>query len=364
MKKQLEYEEFLAVVAKHDDDGSGQLSIHEIEDLVDELLNGGEKINYKDDDPADQVMKKYDLDGNGQFEYDEVKAIITDLEEQKKVAGALVKMIFVFAIAIFALLGALMGVVLGANEGTKESHTDDSGAMVQLNGEAMMTDNVAAFVSLFDMPKVPLPDLMKTTQISFYIDFSEREDVAIGWVPATFKIAGAYSGAGVSVYVTTNEGYTIFLDNEAEAGNITLGGGKYPIDVTAPPEEARRLMDEHVAALEQSGLGPDESIFFTRKEWAKYEREFNELNYPDTLHRARRLLGEGRALAGAPSHGSTRSKLYELMGFSKKKKKAKKKKKKKKKKNMESPSSPPPVMPSPAPPATPPAELPAEPGSG
>ena len=65
----------------------------------------------------EKVWKRVDADGNGSFDYDEVYAIIKDIEEQKKAQGALVKMIGFLAIGIFALLGALMGIVFAANEG-------------------------------------------------------------------------------------------------------------------------------------------------------------------------------------------------------------------------------------------------------
>jgi len=362
-KKHAEQKEKLAaLMKKYDDDGSGQLSIDELEELVDDLKNGGEPIVYNPKDKADMIMKKYDLDGNGHFEYAEVRGIIQDFLAAKGLVAVLSGMLGLLGLILLGLLISLLMVSIAANEVSKENHSDeDSGAMVSLSGGAVSTDSVESISTIWDIPLMTMDDLTETNLISFYIDFSDNEEIGT-WSSACFKLAGGYKGAGISVYLTTNEGYTVFLDNTKQAGNITMPIGTFPIDDSMPPELAEARMLREMESKEAD-------LWYSHKEWKEYEQsvweEEEEDGSPPLAHHIRMLEEKhGRSLAGAATHGNAKAQIFKRMGFSKSKKKKKKKKKKKvkkvKKKKVKKPRAPPTPPPVPEPPPSPP---PAEPPS-
>ena len=148
-----QWHRFAKIAAKWDADGNGSFSMDECKAMVKELTAQKGRITYNMKDKVDAQMAKFDKDGNGQFDYHEVYNIIDDLIEGKERQSMLKKFIVLLFIIILALLGALLGISILANEATKESHVK-GGAMTSLTGEAVQVDSVESNAGLFDLPAV------------------------------------------------------------------------------------------------------------------------------------------------------------------------------------------------------------------
>merc|ERR1719453_391943 len=127
-----------------------------------------------------------------------------------------------------------------------------------------------------------------TNLINFYIDMSD-DDVVGAWSRGTFKIAGAYKGAGITCYVTTVEGYTVFLDNQAQTGTITMPQGTFKIDDTEPDE----LAAEPERMLRQLARREDDQLVWSKQDWRRLNderlQEVMEDGSPPIAHHLRKL---------------------------------------------------------------------------
>ena len=74
-------------------------------------------------DELEMTMIKYDTDHNGTFDISEVKSIMFDMDKKTKEVNSLRKKLHLVIIVSVIAISILLGLMLGANELTKENHT-------------------------------------------------------------------------------------------------------------------------------------------------------------------------------------------------------------------------------------------------
>lgn len=273
---------------KFDKNGDGQFSYDEVSAMYIELMNEGGHIKYNLNDPVDKKMADYDKDGNGNFDYHEVYNIIDDLNESHAQQSVLKKFIGLLALIVFALIGALLGVTLAANEMSKENHVD-GGEMTALDGSSVKVDTVLSYSTLWDMPKLEMAQLSKMESFSGVI---KRTSLAAGasW-PANADITVRLAGATLAttnddeVLLSTSSGATIYVNSATKKATLTMADGSR-FDVVVPA--SRRSLHEE----------KKERLLMSPKEYLEF------LNAEDGVpaDRPRRRLRRG---GGAPSSSAS-----------------------------------------------------------
>ena len=111
--------------------------------------------------------------------------------------------------------------------------------MTSLGGDAIQTEPVRSYATLFELPSVPTDTLAKMDSITAYVDMSSAP--IAGWVEATYKIAGAYKKSADVCYLSTPEGHLFTLDAVSSTGTLTMASGTvFPVS-DQTPEERRNL---------------------------------------------------------------------------------------------------------------------------
>jgi hypothetical protein len=86
--------------------------------------------------PLEKLSQKYDKNGDGKFTLVEVQAIIRDMTEAKKEAKNASRLAAIVTFVALLACGVLLGLVLAANEASKESHVSGS-VQVDLSGNPL-----------------------------------------------------------------------------------------------------------------------------------------------------------------------------------------------------------------------------------
>jgi len=220
-------EEFAKLATRWDADGNGTFSMDECKVMIRELTSQKGRIVYDMKNKVDSQMAKFDSDGNGSFDYHEVYNIIDDLLEGQERQSVLKKFIGLLFVIVLALLGALLGISMLANEATKEAHVSGA-AMISLTGEAVQVDAVESNADLFDLPGVSTESLAKMKDLVFYVDLSANADVG-GWAEATYKVGGVYKPSNDVAMFTMTSGERLILRRPQKSGEIRIDGITYPI---------------------------------------------------------------------------------------------------------------------------------------
>jgi hypothetical protein len=123
-------------------------------------------------DELEMTMIKYDTDHNGTFDVSEVKAIMFDMDKKTKEANTLRKQLHLVVIAAVLVVSLLLGLMLGANEVTKENHTT-GGNLVDKDGGSVKVQQVRSVASLLDIPKLDYSAMKMIKEVTFKIDNSD-----------------------------------------------------------------------------------------------------------------------------------------------------------------------------------------------
>lgn len=237
--------------------------------------SGATGTKYTKDD-IDELLDKYDKNGDGRFNREEVRRILFDIRGLQRRNKQLIKFVFLLFVLIIAVLAATFGVVMVANEASKESKVPQGGTeMRTLDGAVVATDAAETVVaSLWDLPALDAAQLgyLKTMRVA--VDMTSAPSGA--WVDASFKLSSAYKPIGSATHATllTYEGHTITIDGASRSGQIVMGGLVYPVADEAPAS-ARRLDEESFIPAPK---------VYSPFEWAA-------LHEKDTTKNGRRLRG-------------------------------------------------------------------------
>ncbi len=90
-------------------------------------------------DEVERHIASYDVDGSGTFDVAEVKAIVKDLEQSQEEVGRMKWIIMGIILLSICGFAAMFGVTVAANEVSKDSRPNDSGAMIDNNDNLVQT---------------------------------------------------------------------------------------------------------------------------------------------------------------------------------------------------------------------------------
>ena len=163
-----------------------------------------------------------------------------------KTQNMLKKGIGTLFIITLALIGAMLGVTLAANEVSKESHVKGS-AVTTLSGEAVQTDSVVSFSSVWDIPALPMTTLRELEALTVYLTPAAAGAglASEGELEVTLKVTSAFkpTGSTTKAYLTTAAGALVFVDGAASTGKVTMADGTVFTIRASSAARRRKLAD-------------------------------------------------------------------------------------------------------------------------
>jgi hypothetical protein len=209
-------------------------------------------------DPISQHIKKYDVNGDGQFELGEVKRIIEELEKDEAQVKSLKKVVAGVVFVSLVFMGVMMGIILGANELSKETHAK-GGVMEDLKGNAVQVDTVSAVGTLLDLPDYDAETMKSLKSITFEPIVLEAvtrqgEDEDNTTIETTFyeqlhnvtvfmNVIGFQKSANQITLHGGFNGQSVTV--KGDYASYTVGGESYTINTKAEADSRRRLDDHH-----------------------------------------------------------------------------------------------------------------------
>jgi hypothetical protein len=199
----------------------------------------------------DEHMKKYDTDGDGVFSPDEVRNIVRDMEIAQKSAKSMGRIAAVVGAGGFVMCLALIGLMVAANEASKESHVEDGGIMRDLDGNPVQNKGLQSFAAMRDFPTLASAALNELTYLSFGAKLYGSQS-AVRYSMRFSVSSWLREDSTKQVTLFSQEGSIIVISGSAGcSGNdcmtlTTLEGGvstKYTIETAA--SDGRRLLGKN-----------------------------------------------------------------------------------------------------------------------
>jgi hypothetical protein len=254
------------------------------------------------------------VNGDGSFTIGEVKAIIADMERVEAEEKNLKKLIIIVVLCSLLFCGGMMGMIIGGNEMSKETHTSKDGGSVMedLKGNAIKTASVSSVGTLLDLPDYDAEVMKGLKDVSFTPiiltgNWDSDENATVYTVTANvtvfMKVIGFQKDArGITLHGGYN-GQSLLI--QGDYASYTVGGKQYDVDVEVEAGSRRRL-DRHHA---RQG---------TARRWLFDDQE-DMLQYYEVAHSEVDLtvtdLNRGRALVSQEA-GHHRRRLSTLGGSS------------------------------------------------
>lgn len=216
----------------------------------DARLYGSDKIS--------QHIKKYDTNGDGNFSVAEVRIIIEEMERDENQVKSLKKVVAGVVFLSIIFMGILMGIILGANEMSKETHAK-GGVMEDLDGNAIKVATVSSVGTLLDLPDYDAETMKTLKSLTFEPIILEAttelgEDETNTTIETTFYeqlhnvsvymnvIGFQKSASSITLHGGFN-GQSLFV--KGDYASYTVGGKVYDVKVEAEADSRRRLDDHH-----------------------------------------------------------------------------------------------------------------------
>jgi esterase/lipase len=183
------------------------------------------------------MLNSFDQNHDGKFDREEVSAMVTlMIQEEKKIQSLKTLVIFIIALAIGASL-LVFGLVVGANEASKESHISasdtnefgDVSLMTDKDGKPVATVTIETPTTLYDLFELPSELLDKLDKLSF------RTPANPGDMNCQLDLPVTEYTVAVMGYTRNFDDNDNFLDLEIITGYTTTGSGE-PLVVHFEPK--------------------------------------------------------------------------------------------------------------------------------
>eukprot|EP00238_Polyblepharides_amylifera_P014121 CAMPEP_0196579240 /NCGR_PEP_ID=MMETSP1081-20130531/19696_1 /TAXON_ID=36882 /ORGANISM="Pyramimonas amylifera, Strain CCMP720" /LENGTH=220 /DNA_ID=CAMNT_0041898757 /DNA_START=171 /DNA_END=830 /DNA_ORIENTATION=+ len=181
---------------------------------INDLLNGidldGDGVIDEEDKRLAATLKLMDTDGDGTITLRElVKIGQGKMEDENKISN-LRKMIIAVVLIAIIFCGVMLGLMVAANEASKEDKPDSVGSLKTIDGKYISTEMTASAVPLGQLASVDLKDLKKLKNILVQ-DFNNGDYLfytitGFTWISTSF------------MKLFTARGDIIIIDN----GNVML----------------------------------------------------------------------------------------------------------------------------------------------
>jgi hypothetical protein len=185
------------------------------------------------------------------------------MQQKTKEVRSLKKKLWVISTISFIVCAVMVGLMLGANEYSKENHTK-KGNLVDPVGEPVKVATVESVTALLDMPKLDFKSLRTVKDLTFLI--KGTTDVVF------FKVAGFKRSSETKLLLSgTNCGTSVLIEGSTATYKV-VGENDMEVDTSEAAAADRRLA---------AGNGPRQLMYNSIEEMveARYSEE----------HRGRKL---------------------------------------------------------------------------
>lgn len=205
-------------------------------------------------DDLEITMIKYDTDHNGTFDISEVKSILFDMDKKTKEANSLRKKLHLVVLASVIVISLLLGLMLGANEVTKENHTK-GGNLVDKNGGSVKIQQVRSVANLLEYTKLDYEVLKEVKDVSFQLEVG-KQDIFM-------KVAGferENDGTAITLH-GYNQGVSLVITSSTVTYKVT-GVGDRVVNTKA----ARRRRQRRLIQMNSNGRNEERLLFNSEAE--------------------------------------------------------------------------------------------------
>jgi len=152
-----------------------------INDLLQNLDVDGDGDIDEEDRQLAETLKSMDKDGDGTITLRELVTIGQSKLEDKARINYLKRAIFLVILCSLVFCGAMLGLMLAANEASKDSKPQSSGALKTIDGKDVSTTATLSKLSLAMLPKLPPASLEKVTTLRIKTEDSLQFYQVSGW---------------------------------------------------------------------------------------------------------------------------------------------------------------------------------------
>lgn len=149
---------------------------------------------FSSSDEIEKLCRRYDVDGDGKFSVPEVKAVMLDLQAARVKNQNLKRKFLVLSVLATAFFAAVLGLVIGANEYTKDTRPDGDGTQRTRGGVALSTRATDTVVSGFEIfSETHRRELMPARRLAEDDDPDQRQSViSVGTVRCDSLLGGVH----------------------------------------------------------------------------------------------------------------------------------------------------------------------------
>lgn len=215
--------------------------------------DGNEKLRK-----LDEHMKKYDADGDGIFSPEEVRNIVRDMESAEKEAKNMGRIALGVGLGSLVLCLALIGLMVAANEASKENHIE-KGVNRDLDGNPVMTKGLQSFAAMRDIPTLSSSTLNELTYLSFtaivyaqydldlssVVKYNMRFSVSSWLRQDTTKDVTLFSQDGAIIVIKGSSACASATGQDCMTLTTLEGGVSTPYVIVSDASEGRRLLGKN-----------------------------------------------------------------------------------------------------------------------
>jgi len=201
------------------------------------------------EEAVDQMVDAFDTNGDGIFCREEVKAMCIKMIDHKQKVQHMKLIVWGIIILFFLGCATVYGLVIGANEASKETHAESS-ILTDTKGNAMQTATVASFISLADIPNIDTATLDSLEFLTFSALRDDNITVDMRHRIASYTQIAAGEEAEGDIEITTVDTGTLLINALGDYASYTNANYRGNYTVIMPTglvnnTARRRLMETH-----------------------------------------------------------------------------------------------------------------------
>jgi len=186
------------------------------------------------------ALAKFDVDGDGTINPSELGVAAQMYEDSLKKQKQLKKIIVAVVFFSMAICGLLLGLMMAANEASKDSKPDDDGVLKTIKGDAIATKTIMNSMSLNKLPYLEMKDLKEVKSLSLAIGSGTSHYTITGFDITTDKTSlKLYTSRGDIIEISNGVVHVMHPDGKSTkvARRHLLAAGQDTADISDLPLE-------------------------------------------------------------------------------------------------------------------------------